>query len=398
MTTAVKIDYNAADRDIFIRGDGTGRAIQIGEASDTLAISSTNTNLTTAGALTLAAQMQSATLNVTGNGTVGGTLGVTGAQTNSAVINANAGIISKTASSGGNNEAYGKSALSAITSGGQNTAVGSNAGLNLTTGSNNMLFGFNAGTGVVAGTTNVCVGANTLTALDATDAIAIGDGALRYTQGQNNIGIGKGACAGSSVTPHTGQFNVAIGTNALLLIEGSVAWNNTAIGANSLTALTTGLGNLCIGKDTGLVVTTGQSNIFLGNGTGDTTTTGSSNILIGPGLETTAATTTGELKIHFAGGSNTPIISGDMVSGLLGVNTETHDGTLSVKTDDGDNVPTLVLDQNDNGEAIVEIQATENAGTGTPISTLTTPGTLTKWFKVDVNGTNYWVPLYTNPS
>lgn len=397
MATAIKIDYNAADRDIFIRGDGTGRAVQIGDSADTLAISSTNTNLTTGGALTLAGQMQSATLNVTGNGTVGGTLGVTGIQTNTGVINANGGLKSPGPGAGSNNLVIGGSAGAALTSGGQNNCIGVNAGLNMTTGANNMLMGYNAGTGIVAGITNIAIGANTLTAVDSSDQVAIGDAALRYTQGANNLGIGKSALAGSQVTAHTGQFNLAIGTEALLLIEGNT-WNNTAIGANSFRVLTTGVGNTGIGKDTGKALTTGDSNIFIGNATGDDTTTGDSNILIGSGLNTTSPSTTGELKIHFAGGSNVPLISGDMVAGKMGVNSETRDGTLHVRTDNGDNTPVLVLDQDDSGEPFLEFQGSEAAATSDPISTLTTPGTLTKWAKTQANGTTYWLPLYTNPS
>ena len=61
-------------------------------------------------------------------------------------------------------------------------------------------------------------------------------------------------------------------------------------------------------------------------------------------------------------------------------------------------IPVLILDQADVDQPTVKIIATESANATDTISTLGTPGTIAKWEQVDVNGTKYWRPLYTDPS
>lgn len=378
------IDLFALDQGIQIQGDdAAARQITIGQQgtfSDILVIDTATIALTVGGALTL-----------------GGSLTTTSAVF-SGQVNANGGITSPGGGSGGDCEVFGVLAGSNLTTGGGNTFLGDSAGLNVAAGANNICIGKNSGTGIVATNTSVAIGANTITAVDQGDLIAIGDAALRYTEGSNNLGIGKAALSGSAVTAHTGQFNVAIGTNALLVIEGNT-WNNTAIGGRSCQALTTGAGNLCIGKDTGLLLTTGGSNTFLGNGTGDSTTTGASNILIGPGLETDAAGTDGQLKIHFAGGSNTPIITGNMASNInrLGINQETLSEQLNVEVTAAAAVECLGLSQLDITEGFINFEATSAASAVNPISSLTTPGIISGFVRGEVNGVDAWIPTYGDP-
>jgi hypothetical protein len=60
----------------------------------------------------------------------------------------------------------------------------------------------------------------------------------------------------------TGQYNTATGRNALYSNNGN---NNTAIGLNALTSVTTGNYNIGLGRDAGANLTTGDSNIDIGN-------------------------------------------------------------------------------------------------------------------------------------
>jgi uncharacterized membrane protein YoaK (UPF0700 family) len=376
---STQLNFPSADQDIFIRGDNQAvRTITIGQQvtfKDRFVIDCENISLATNGD------------TVFGLVASGGDVTVRGA------------LSTPTRSSSTNNEAFGSGALGSIVSGFGNNACGFNSLPNLTTGGANMGYGFNAGSGVITGSNNMCIGSNTLTAADLSDMVAIGTDALRNTGvgATNNIGIGFRACQGSAVTPHTGSFNTAIGNTSMQVIEGT-ATNNTAVGGQALQSLTTAIGNTCIGKDAGKLVSTGGSNVFIGNATGDNTTTGASNILIGSGLDTTSASTTGELKIHFAGGANVPLISGDMVAGKLGVNTETHTGTLSAKTDDGDNVDCLFLDQNDDGQALVRVEATESTGVLVPLTSFTSGASIVGFMQITVNGVKEWVPRYSDPT
>lgn len=413
----VKINLKALDRDIFIQGDdAVARTIQIGQTvtvEDIVIIDAENWSIDVDGNAAL-----DGTLAVTGLATVGGTFAVTGTSAFTGAATYSGGVSSPTPSSGDDNEAFGSGALGAITTGANTTAIGSGAGSAMTSGTLNTFIGKDAGNSVETGSGVTVIGAEAaqslaagsinataigFRAMNATtndNMVAIGANAMRYSNGDNNLAIGTQAMLGSSVTEHTGQFNIAIGANALLNIEGGVAWNNTAIGGDSLKGLTTGGGNTCIGKDTGEAVTTGGSNVFIGNGTGNTTTTGSSNVLIGSGLTTDAATDTGQLKIHFAGGSNTPIITGDMVAGKLGVNTEISNigATLHVETDSGDGIPCLELQQDSVAEPFIELDATSAASTVNPLTSYTSGATIQGHFRISVNGTDRWVPFYDAPT
>jgi hypothetical protein len=378
------IDLFALAESIAIKGDDAlARTITLGQQvtnSDVIVI-------------------DTATLSFSGGNLVlGGSLTATTAVF-SGQVNTNGGITSPGAGSGGDNEMFGISCGLNMTTGGGNTAVGDSAALNIEAGSNNITIGKNSGSGIVDSNTNVAIGSNTLTASDNGDLLAIGDGAMRYSNGESNLAIGKSAMAGSQVTEHTGQFNTAIGVNVMLLIEDNT-WNNTGIGGRSLQALTTGAGNTCIGKDTGLLLTTGGSNVFVGNATGDSTTTGASNILIGSGLETDAVGTTGQLKIHFAGGVNTPIISGDMASNInkLGFNEETLTDQVNITVDDAAAVECLHLEQNDISEGFMNLVATSAASVVNPLTSWTTGQTIQGHYRIEINGVDRYVPFYDAPT
>lgn len=374
MTT--KVDLKSLNIDLNVKGDNSvARTITFGQqvtVKDRVVIDSENFAVTTIGHATLAGLV---------------------------ISHKSAGFISAPGFAAVSSELFGNGAGAASGSGTFGlTALGKDAGGNITTGDNNVVVGLNAGSGLTTGSSCVSIGNSSMTAANADNQIAIGNQAMRLSNGANNTAIGTAAMAGSGVTEHTGQFNLAIGAFSLNVIEGAT-FNNIAIGTNAGKAITTGGGNTLIGKNTGLDITTGASNVFIGNTTGESTTTGSSNILIGSGLDATSVITTGELRIHFAGGGNIPLISGDMVTGKLGVNTLAKRlATVNVTTDSTDAVASLLLDQDDTSEEFILFEAATSASVANPVSSLTAGNTIQGFLKIQVNGVQRWIPVYDNPT
>lgn len=205
------------------------------------------------------------------------------------------------------NTALGGTALHDLTGAAAfNTALGALAGQNLTTGSSNTYVGYQAGQ---TGTTQVggtFVGFHTGENVNAT----------------SNTGVGYQALVGDSGTPVTGNFNTAFGANSLLVLQGA-AQNNTALGAVSGTALTTGSYNTLAGYKAGQTLTTGIQNVIIGNQVASTTlTTGSNNILIGVtnAIDTAASSTNNTINIGgvwTATGASVPSTSNTTIAGPL---------------------------------------------------------------------------------
>ena len=129
---------------------------------------------------------------------------------------------------GGNNSAFGNSALASKSTGSYNTAIGSGCLSSLTTGQ------YNTAVGAFS-----CL--NDLTTADYNTAV--GAGCLKANNGQSNTAIGYGALSSDTNC----SFNVAIGVNAN---HGN-----------------TGDSNICIGKDSGPSTTTITKEISIFNGT-----------------------------------------------------------------------------------------------------------------------------------
>jgi len=253
-----------------------------------------------------------------------------------------------------------------------------------------------------------------------TDVVIQGDGNAKRTIaiGQNTLGskddvviasenwsitaagvatlAGLGTFSGGLTAPN-GTNSERFGANALAAITSGSG--NTAFGNNAGNAVDSGDNNTLFGRGAGALLDSGSGNIFIGEDCGGNTTTGSTNILIGQGLYTTAVGTTGELRIHYVGGANIPLISGDMVGGLCGINTlAKRSATLNITTDDTDAVDCLLLDQDDDSEAIVSIEATSAASTVNPVTSFTTGNTIQGFYRKKINGTDYWSPFYDAPT
>jgi len=207
-----------------------------------------------AGSFTTISASSNAT--ITGNATVGGTLGVTGVTT---LVDANVTGELNFDGSAGTAGYYLKSSGDGV------TPVWDQLSLNdlsdVLIEDNSIYVGNDPSSTTSTAQYNVAVGA---TALDA------------VTTGDSNIAIGYntlGSC-------QTSTGNVAIGHDVM----NAVTTSNTqavAIGYTAGKAITTGLFNVLVGYEAGVSLTTGQSNVAVGYRAGQSVTTGQENILIG---------------------------------------------------------------------------------------------------------------------
>ena len=159
----------------------------------------------------------------------------------------------------------GSGALAAETgSGGENTAFGTSALANLTTNSSNVAIG------------NLAL---SLGNPNATTAVGAKAGEAGGVSRGSFFGFEAGADA-------TGSDNTAIGYLSLRAVSGNTGARNTVLGAQSARTLTSGNNNVLLGADAGFV-SADPKNL----------TTGSNNILIGYQAMASSATVSNEITI-----------------------------------------------------------------------------------------------------
>ena len=197
-------------------------------------------------------------------------------------------------SSGTQNSAFGRDALSVLTSGNYNVAMGFEAGKSITSGGGNVFLGHKACNAGTTGTNNVAIGVEALkSAVGGIHGnVAIGYRALyqqngdRYNtavgyeaglniQGAHDI-VAVGHQALKSLT--SGAYNTAIGWHALESLQ--TGQRNTAVGRGALDNCVSGNDNTCMGIDAGMN-TTSSSSVMIGTNAGRTNTTGDQNVYIG---------------------------------------------------------------------------------------------------------------------
>jgi hypothetical protein len=177
--------------------------------------------------------------------------------------------------------AFGKEALKSVTKGSTNAAFGSSALASCTTGGSNQAFGHAA--------------------------------AANITEGAYNCAMGYASLQGNK----TGHLNVAIGNNAQRNETSASNSYNTAIGGETLKALTTNnnyntaigyqagnnsqaSGGIYVGYAAGYresAGTVGNYNIVIGHAAGSSISTGAKNILIGYDVEFPTAANDNQLNI-----------------------------------------------------------------------------------------------------
>ena len=160
--------------------------------------------------------------------------------------------------------------------------------IDLNDGSNNVSVGKDAGKAITTGADNIVIGSGAgVLMTDNNYNTVIGKGAFAAANTGENSNVVIGRQAGSAIDNSSADNNVIIGSNAgtgggadmsLCVVIGNEAMNSTAanaqegtiaIGADALTALTSGTENTAVGYNAGLAMTTSAGNTIMGYAAGD---------------------------------------------------------------------------------------------------------------------------------
>jgi hypothetical protein len=190
------------------------------------------------------------------------------------------------------------------TSFGANTAIGFQAGLNNSGGSNNYYGGFVAARSMTLGNDNTVVGAAAM---------------QNHSSGDSNVVIGSKAMGTTNAPLKNGNYNTAVGFEALFFNDTS---SNTAIGFRSLRSVNNGAGNTALGLNSGNNLTTGINNTFLGAQTQAAFTSVTNATAIG---YQSAVTQNNSLILGSISGTN-----GATATVNVGIGTNTPDARLHV--------------------------------------------------------------------
>jgi len=231
------------------------------------------------------------------------------------------------------NTGLGYASLMDITTGTNNVAVGRESLVNLTTGSQNVALGMSSLLDNTTGSDNVSIGAySSAENITGGSNIAIGTNALNYNEsGANNVAVGRMSMQGASGQSHSS--NTAVGYQSLYSV--STGGTNSTLGTYSMMENTTGSNNVAMGyytsrynetgqKNTAIgsqamagadgqnhsentavgfqaltAITTGGSNVAVGSNALDSLTTGAGNVAIGVEALATEDTATGSIGIGF---------------------------------------------------------------------------------------------------
>lgn len=176
--------------------------------------------------------------------------------------------------------------------GSNNTGVGTSTLFSLTTGLNNTAVGYQSQMATTTGHSNVSIGSfSMITNSTGSFNIAIGLASLYYnTSGVGNTGIGYNSLTNNI----TGNSNVALGNSSLELnTSGS---ENVAIGKSTLNLNENGFRNTAVGTSV-LFNCLGANNTAIGYDAGSNVTTGTNLTLIGNNAEPSSGTTTNQITL-----------------------------------------------------------------------------------------------------
>jgi hypothetical protein len=245
-------------------------------------------------------------IDVVGNQTVSGTLGVTGVLTGTSLDISGDIDVDGTTNLDVVDIDGAVDMASSLTVAGNLSVNGGTIKLdgNFPTGDHNVALGDTAlSSGSLSGSNNVALGSNALASnTSGAQNIAIGRNVLdANTDGINNVGIGHGSLTANI----SGGGNVAIGRDSL---SNNTASNNTAVGYNALVANETGTRNIALGN---LALTTnnsGDNNTALGSQTLQANLSGADNTAVGYAA----------LNVNNTGASNTAVGKFALLANLSG--------------------------------------------------------------------------------
>ena len=143
------------------------------------------------------------------------------------------------------------------------------------------------------------------------------------TSGAQNTAMGTAALYNNT----TGNYNTAVGVNSLS--ANTINSNNSGFGYYTIDANVSGSNNVALGMSALRLGTTLASNIAIGSFAGMNLSVGSSNIIIG----TNAGPSGSYSNKLFIGNEQSPVIYGDLSSGLIGIGTTAPSKKLDVVGD-----------------------------------------------------------------
>ncbi|MBK8466112.1 MAG: tail fiber domain-containing protein [Chloracidobacterium sp.] len=227
--------------------------------------------------------------------------------------------------SGSNNSFFGRAAGQSNTFGDGNAFFGAFAGQSSTTGSFNSFFGQSAGQANSTGNSNSFFGteAGTENTTGISNSFFGLSAGASNTTGNDNSFFGRGS--GQANT--TGFFNSFFGRSAGQ--ANTTGFENAFFGLSAGASNTTGDENSFFGSDAGDSNSTGSANSFFGNAAGSGNTAGINNTLIGH--NTGSATTTGDNNTFLGKGAGTVNTTGSNNT-LIGYNAEVGASNLTFAT------------------------------------------------------------------
>ena len=120
-----------------------------------------------------------------------------------------------------------------------------------------------------------------LTATLGTDNVHLGEGAGDSIASGGNYNVTIGKDAGTAIT--TGDGNIAVGFEALKVLDAGADGFNTVIGYQAGTSMSTGQVNTLIGHQAGDAMTTGNNNVAIGHEALGAEAQGDRNVAVGVG-------------------------------------------------------------------------------------------------------------------
>jgi hypothetical protein len=235
----------------------------------------------------------------------------------------------KSITTGDNNIAVGKDALYTNTSGTNNIAIGESSLYFHESGANNLGLGVRSQFWNKTGSNNTSVGLYSMyggiNLATGGDNTAVGANSLQaYTSGYSNVAIGMEALNKNT----SGAENTAVGKSALFSNTSNA--DNTAVGASAL-YYSTGVKNTAVGKSALLNTSTGGLNTALGHAAGDLITTGNHNVIIGAGADPSSNAAANQIVIGYnavGAGDNTVQLGNTFVTNVNTSGTVTAGGFI----------------------------------------------------------------------
>jgi len=228
----------------------------------------------------------------------------------------------------------------------------------------------------------------------------------------SGIVMGQGCTIGQAAGPLLAFDDT---NNELVLSGGNLNYDFAAVTGRVHIEKTAGALNTVTQANSGLLLTmealaTGYftPGVLFGSTDAEFTTTNPKVLagIFGMATEAYAADTDSGMSLEFYTTPNdagaTPSPSFRMTideDGFVGINVAAPLGQLHVdQASTSGAIPVLLLDQADVSEGFINFVGTSAASAAGPISSWTVGATLTGYYRVEINGAQYWAPYYTAPS